>query len=291
MGTMARFEVLSRELLLAIGASVGGGRRARRWPQRRLAAEANLAQSMISDIEHAALRDLPLRTAIQVLTALDVEVVLGLHPPRLTAARQRDRAHARCIAFVARRLERAGWHVATEIEVGGGRWLGFVDVLAYHPDEHVLLVIEVKTEVRDVGEIDRQMSSYERSAWAAALGRGWRPRAATGILLLLSTDESDRRLLENRGYFDRAFRVRARALRDLVDRPSTPPPRGARGLGMIDPGSRRYDWIMPTWLDGRRTLARYHDRADYIGRGRSVGRPKAVASGKRTTEGPSGADL
>ncbi|MBA3875328.1 MAG: hypothetical protein C0498_00085 [Anaerolinea sp.] len=263
---MARFEVLSHELLRAIGTAVGNGRRAHRWPQRRLAAEAGVAQSLISDIEQARIRDLPLRTAIRVLTALDVEVEFGLHPPRVTAPPQRDRAHARCVAYVARRLEQTGWRVATEVSVGGPRWLGFVDVLVFHPVERVLLVIEVKTEIHDVGEIERQLGSYERGAWDAAAARGWRPRAVTGVLLLLATDENDRRLVENRGTFDRAFQARARLLGELVRVPSGPPARGARGLGMIDPRSRRRAWILPTWLDGRRTPARYRDRPDYLGR-------------------------
>lgn len=263
---MPKFEILNRQLLLAVGATVGGGRRARRWPQRRLAAEAGVAQSMISDIEHARLPDLPLRTVIRVLTALEVDVELDLHSPRATAPAQRDRAHARCVAYVARRPERTGWRVATEASVGGRRWLGFVDILAFHPVERVLLVIEVKTEIHDVGEIDRQLGSYESEAWEAAAAQGWRPRAVTGCLLLLATDESDRRLVENRGHFDRVFQVRARRMGELVDGPSTPPARGARGLGMVDPRSRRHAWILPTRLDGRRTPARYRDRPDYLGR-------------------------
>ena len=261
---MPRSDELTRDLLIAIAAAVRHPRRARRWTQRRLAAEADLAQSMVSDIEHARLPDLPLRTAIRVLTALDVDVTLGLHAPQMAAPSQRDRAHARCVAFVARTLERGGWRTATEVAVGGGRWFGFIDVVAYHPIDHVLLVIEVKTEIRDVGEIERQLASYERSAWTAARELGWRPRAVTGVLLLLATEENDRRLSENRQYFDRSFRVRARVLGEIVEGSSKPPPRGVRGLGMFDPGSRRRSWILATWLDGRRTAARYRDRANYL---------------------------
>lgn len=264
---MPGFEVLSHELLLAVAATVRRARRGRRWTQRRLAAEAGVAQSMVSDIERLRLPDLPFRTAIRVLTSLDIEVALGLHPPRTTASPQRDRAHARCVAYVARRLERRGWRVLTEVEVRGPRWLGFIDLIAYHPGEHVLLVIEVKTEIRDVGELDRQLGSYERAAWAASKEHGWHPRAITGIALVLATDENDRRLLENRRYFERSFQVRAKALLELVEDPSSPPSRGSRGVGMIDPASRRRSWILPTPLDGRRTPARYRDRAGYLAHG------------------------
>jgi len=254
-----------RRLLDEVGAALRQARLARRWSQRRLARASGFDHSIIGRIERGRLPHLSFRTAIGVLEALGVEPQLRLLAPRVDDQPVRDRAHARCVAMVARRLERAGYEVATEVEVGSGRWRGFIDVMAIHSTQRLLLVVEVKTELRDVGEVDRQVAAYVDAAWTAAAGRGWRPRGVTGILALLATSETDRRLAEHRAYLDRAFALRARELAELAQgHPGPIPPRGLRGLAMIDPASRRRQWLLPSAIDGRRTPAPYPDRAAYL---------------------------
>ena len=102
-------------------------------------------------------------------------------------------------AAIAHRLSRAGFDVATEVEVGGGRWRGFVDLLAMHPAQRLLLVIEVKTELDDLGAVDRQLGSYVGGAWIAAASLKWRPRGVTGLLILLATRRAPARLSLDRG--------------------------------------------------------------------------------------------
>jgi len=270
----------TRHLLDHIRSTIKGARINRRWSQRRLAQAAACSQSTIARIERGAAPNLSLRTLLRVLRALGIDHELRLTPSRVEEPPIRDRAHARCVAWVARQLERSGFRVATEVEVGGGRWRGFIDILAMHPTARLLLVIEVKTEIDDVGAIDRQVGGYVEAAWPAAGVLGWRPRGTTGLLVLLATRDTDRRLQEHRAYFDRAFALRARALRGFVlESSSDLPPRGARGLAMVDPASRR-DWLLPTAIDGRRTPARYVDRRDFLRAVRSsAGNSRAASSG------------
>jgi hypothetical protein len=220
---------------------------------------------MVSLIERCDVPDLPISTAVRVLDALDVEIDLRLAVPT-GGGRQRDAAHARCVAYVARRLESHGFRVAAEVPIVHGRWHGFIDVLAYHPVDRLLVILEVKTELPDIGAMDRQLGMAERCAWDAAHRLGWRPRSATSALLLLSTDENDRRLSANGSWFNRRFRVRAREINRLLSDPARTPERGVRGLAMFDPRSRRSIWVRATWLDGRRTPASYRDRTDYLRR-------------------------
>ena len=65
---------------------------------------------------------------------------------------QNDLVHAACAGYVARRLGRAGWHVLLEVEVGDGRGRGWIDLLAFRESDRSLLIVEVKTEIIDVGE-------------------------------------------------------------------------------------------------------------------------------------------
>jgi hypothetical protein len=165
--------------------------------------------------------------------------------------------------------------VATEFEIGGDRSRGWIDVLAYHPLTGWLLVIEIKTEIHDMGAIERSLGWYEREAMVAALRLGWRPRRSLGCLLLLATVANDGRVSDNREPIADGFPVRARELAGLVDGEGGPPRRG-RAIAMIDPLSRRAVWLRPLRLDGRRQPAPYADYADFM---RSVGRRRR---GRRT---------
>ena len=261
---MRRLMPTSLRMLDELGSAIRASREARRWTQARLGAAVRLSGSQVGRIERGEVADVALRLASEILEAtggrLDVRFVTALTP----AGKVRDRAHARCVAYVMRRLERAGFEVVTEVASVEKHSYGFIDVLAYHPVEHWVIVIEVKTEIRDVGGVDRQVSVGERGAWAASHQRGWRPRAVNAWLLVLATEENDRRLAEHRAYIDRAFTLRHRVLQAAVDGAGPVPERGLRGIAMIDPASRRRAWLLPTWLDGSHRSRRYRDRPEYL---------------------------
>ena len=262
-------DAATRLVLLAIAAAVLRARRARGWSQRRLASEAGVSQSIVAKVERVAIPDMPIATAIRVLAPLDIPFALQLPAPMVHRV-TRDAAHARCIAHVIKRLERTGYAVASEVEVSGPGWTGAIDVLAFHPVAHVLLIFEVKTEIHDLGGLDRQLGRYERCSWEVARALGWRPRAVTGVVLVLWTAENDRRLAADRAWFVRRFKLRARALGRLIDDPEHVPDRGVRGVAMLDPRSRRARWPIATRLDGRNTLAPYADRAAFLAGGRAA---------------------
>jgi hypothetical protein len=76
----------------------------------------------------------------------------------------------------------------------------------------------------------------------------------------------DRQLRENRHLADEAFPGRAAGLVALTNDPSAAAAPIPRSLAMIDPLSRRRDWLRPTRLDGRRTRAPYEDYAAVLRR-------------------------
>lgn len=247
--------MMVRDLRVALG-----------WSQRDLAVKAGVSQPWVSSVERGRSRDVTMATIEKLLGAMGARLLLDVSAPFLSESRQRDPVHAQCTSHVSRRLNRTGWRVATEVEIGGDRSRGWIDVVAWHPETGLLLVIEIKTELRDLGAIERSLNWYEREAWAAARRQGWRPRRVLGCLLLLSTDAVDRRIRENRDALDRMFSIRSRLLSDVVAQGGADleMARGNRGLALLDPRSRRRVWLRPSRLDGRRSGAPYSDYIDFL---------------------------
>lgn len=248
----------SREI---VGHTIVSLRGAIGWTQKELGARAGLSQSEVSRVERGHCLDLTFGTAERLLRAMGARLVISVDTPLLRdRQRQREPAHARCSAYIASKLRHAGWEVATEVEVGGDRSRGWIDLLAYHPVTGWLLVIEVKTEIHDLGAIERSLGWYERDAIVAARRLGWQPRYAIGCLLLLATAANDARTSANRMPIGAGFPMRARDLAGLVEAGSGTRPSG-RAVAMIDPLSRRMGWLRPLRQDGRRQPAPYLDYA------------------------------
>ena len=239
-------------------------RTAIRWSQHELSRRTGVSQSTISRIEAAKLDDVPLGTVAVLLEAMGGRLRVEAEAPFLgDRGLQIDPAHARMSGYVTRRLERCGWRVATEVEVGGNRSRGWIDVLAFSPATRNVLVIELKTDLHNLGAIDRTLGWYEREAWFAARRLGWRPSAVVGSLLLLMTDENDATIRFNRAALRHAFPARSPTLTRVIEG-SRDPGDMTRGLAMIDPHSKRRAWIRPTVDDGRRSRAPYVDYADFM---------------------------
>ena len=234
------------------------------WTQRELGRRARMSQAMVCAVENGQVDDLAFSRAQRMLEAMGARLVITVDAPYLRdRERQLDPAHARCSAHVVGRLRRAGWGVATEVEVGGDRSRGWIDVLAFHPSIAWLLVIEIKTEIRDLGAIERGLGWYEREAIIAARRFGWQPERSLGCLLLLATDASEVRARANAEPLAQGFPIRARELAALVTDGKAPHPSG-RAVAMIDPTSRRTVWLRPLRLDGRRSPAPFVDYADFM---------------------------
>lgn len=171
--------------------------------------------------------------------------------------RTRDALHARCSGYVARRLRSAGWIVQREVEISDGRLRGWIDLLAYDPVTATLLIIEVKTGLDDVGRLERQLGWYARIATRVAPA-DWVVRAVGSWALLLATSDVDEAIARNAQVLGQALPDRAISMRRILSGAGVSD--GHRGLALIDPNSRRRDWLIATRVDGRRSPLPYQDR-------------------------------
>lgn len=251
-----------RELAAEVGRLVRGARLTIGWTQRELGDRAKVAQSMISRIERGVPAGADLDDLQRIAKACGGRFRITLSAPFLEdRGRQRDRVHAACIAYVVRRLRRAGWLAESEVEIGGSAGPGWIDILAWHPETGAFLVIEIKTEIRNFGQLQRTLGWYEHAAWAAARRLGWSPRVMLAALIVLDSETVAAVLRDNRELAAQAFPMRARALHVAIAEPRRRIPPG-RAIAAIDPLSRKAAWLRPTALDGRRTAAAYADYAD-----------------------------
>ncbi len=266
---------MGRRYADVVGTGLRAARQARGWSQRRLAADSEVPQTVISSIERAAQRHPPLDTVDRLCRALDAELVVEVRPARVVGrVDQRDPAHSACSGATRRILVRGGWVAESEVEFQTGRSHGFIDLLAYDPAGRRLLVVEVKTELRDTGALERQVGWYLREAPVVAARLGWRPTQVGGIVAFLATTANDGAIIANRTALAAAFPVRGRAvLAALLHGAALT----GRGLVMVDPSRRGTTALLAASVDGRRTSAPYRDYADFMAartRGPSIRRAR-----------------
>ncbi len=246
----------TRETRLAIG-----------WGQAEFARRAGTSQSTVSRLERGLLDRVDLATIGRVIDAMGSRLDLRVEAPFLAdRRRQQDPAHAKCVAYVVRRLMAAGWVAKREVEIGHARSHGWIDVLAYRATDRALLVVEMKTEIEDLGRIERARTWYEREAETAARRLGWAVRSVGGAIVVLDTEATEMRLRLNRDALVQTFPVRPDEVRRFIEFPGVAISRPARAIVAIDPSSRRSQWLRPTILHGRRGAAAYADYAEFMRR-------------------------
>jgi transcriptional regulator with XRE-family HTH domain len=251
---------------------VGGICRSRRTDlditQDALARSIGVSRGYIATIETG--RANPTLDVVERLGhGLGVDLTLAPSIAGVANLRQRDLVHVRCSSAVQRRLTSAGWDCRREVAFSDGRATGWIDLLAYERARRMLIVIEIKTILDDVGAVERQMGWYERHAREVAREIGWPVSEIRLWLLALATDDVERAIAISRQALSMAFPARAREMQQELGKSGAAQHRGARarrGLALIDPASRRASWLIPSRTDGRRSRAPYRGYAEAAAR-------------------------
>ncbi|HEV8696154.1 MAG TPA: helix-turn-helix domain-containing protein [Candidatus Limnocylindrales bacterium] len=250
-----------------IGAIVRAGREGQRWTKTNLGERSGISRQMVAALESGKANP-SLDVIGALLEALEIELdIVARGPVEVAGSGPADAAHAICSAYVQRRLVAAGWQVEREVRITDRRYLGWIDILAFHPQTATLVVIEVKTRIDDVGAIERSLDWHVRGATRAAERLGWRPRRVIAWVVALASDEVEDAIRRTRELWATAFPARASAMRALAADPATSPSGPSRhGIALIDPMSRRSEWLIRTRVDGRRSNAPYRGYADFMAR-------------------------
>lgn len=238
-----------------------------RLTQREVATGAAVSRGYVARVELGTANP-TLDVVDQISHVLGIEAELIFRTPSIIGSTtQRDAVHAQCSAYVERRLRTAGWQTAREVEVVQARSHGWIDVLAFNLEDETLLVIEIKTRLDDLGSVERQLGWYGRLAGDVARRIGWTPRRIVIWLVVLASDEVEAVISNNVDLLRGRFPLRAREMLAWLSegRHSTT----GWGLAMLDPTSKRRDWLIRSRVDGRRSPSRF---ANYAAAARRLAR-------------------
>lgn len=264
MSLEGRLDLSAPFLALEVARIIREARHLIGWSQRELARRAGISQTRLSRIEAGRPEAMNLGAVGRVLDALGIRCRIETSGRHLDdRLRQRDFVHGRVVGATDRRLRADDWETASEVEIGHGGPRGWIDLLAFRPRDRSLLVTEIKSDLQDLGEVQRTLAFYAREAPAAARRRGWHALRTASALILLDSEAVAQRLIANRLPIATAFPGRAAALGAWLADPAAPFPSGP-SIALIDPASRERRWLRPTPLDGRRRPPAYLSYADAV---------------------------
>jgi transcriptional regulator with XRE-family HTH domain len=199
---------------LPFGALVRVARIRRRWRQRDLAAAARVSQAQIWRLEHGRIDEMTIASVRRICAQLEIGVDLqprgrGSELDRMVNARH-SALHEAVVRAFTRRLPE--WHVASEVSFNIWGERGIIDVLLWHPGRRALLIIELKTELVDPGELLATMDIRRRLAREIVEARGWRPATVSTWVIVARSRTNERRLASFRAMLRSVFAADGRRM-------------------------------------------------------------------------------
>jgi len=124
---------------------------------------------------------------------------------------------------------------ATEVSFNVYGERGSIDVLAFHPNARVVLVVEVKSAIGDIQATLMTLDRKARLAIRLVRERGWEAREVARLLVVRRGTTARRRIEEFEATFGVSFPERANAVRRWLRRPTRQP---ISGLWFVSAGTQ-----------------------------------------------------
>ncbi|MEK6720428.1 MAG: helix-turn-helix transcriptional regulator [Chloroflexota bacterium] len=192
------------------------------WRQQDVADRAGISRSAYSRIErgHVERVSIALLRRVGVVLEMRIEVVLrwrGAALDGMLAA-----GHARMHEQVSRVLGAAGWTARPEVSFSHFGERGVVDIVAWHAGRRTVLIVELKTQIVDIGDLLATMDRRRRLAAVIVAPFGWEPAQVGSWVVVTDTRTNRRRLSDHRSALRSAFPQDGRAVEGWLARPSGP---------------------------------------------------------------------
>ncbi len=229
-----------------LGALLRAARLRRGWRQSDVVARAGVSRDIVSLLERGGAAYVRLGELRAVAAAVEVAVDVrtrwrGGDGERLVSAR-----HSGMAESFTRVLVGGAWepHPEVSFSIWGER--GMIDILAWHPPTRTLLVVEIKTELVDVGEMLGTLDRKRRLAPKVGADLGLLARTVGTCVALLDTTTNHRRLRDHAATMRAALPADGPQLRAWLNAPTGPvaaltflSPAAPARLGLGSSGARR----------------------------------------------------
>lgn len=185
---------------IRFGRVVRAARVKRRWRQEDLARRAGVSSTGVGRFEHGRLEEMTLGAIRRMCEPLDIRVELAPRGRGAELDRLVNAGHSALHESVARALAREfpDWEFAHEVSFNIWGERGVIDLLMWHPGRRALLIIELKTEIVDTGELIGTMDRRRRLGPDIARERGWDPLTVSTWVLTAPSRTNERRIAEHR---------------------------------------------------------------------------------------------
>jgi transcriptional regulator with XRE-family HTH domain len=200
---------------LRFGTTIRIARVRRRWRQKDLAAKAGLSRATIWRAEGGHLEELTLGVIRLICEPLEIRVDLQPRSRGADLDRMVNARHSALHESVARALARdfPDWEMAHEVSFSLWGERGVIDLLLWHPGRRALLIIELKTEIVDNGDLLSTMDRRRRLAREIVKERGWDPLTVSAWSIVAPSRTNERRIAEHRSVLRSAYPADGRQMR------------------------------------------------------------------------------
>lgn len=235
-----------------VGAVLRAVRIRRGLRQVDVAQIARVSDVTVSRIERGHFDALSLRSIRAVARALEVRIDLAPWSRHGDLHHFATSEHAGLVESIIGGLRELGWDSRAEVSFSAAGERGFIDILAWHAATRTLLVIEVKTEIVDVGELLGTFDRKRRLARRVAEDLRWVPDAVCAAVMVLDTRTNRRRVGDHMGTIRTQLPADGRQLRAFLRKRGGTlsalafwPNRHPRTTSQNRPGARRVRRVSP----------------------------------------------
>jgi hypothetical protein len=191
-----------------------------RLRQQDVADAAGLKRWKVSTLESERIDQLTIDDLRRSFEALGARLELSVRYRGAELDRLLDEVHATLVGAVVGMLKALGWLVRVEVSYSVRGERGSIDVLAWHPADGALLVVEVKSEVPGVDPLLRPLDVKVRLAPVIAREQfNWRAASVSRLVLLPEDSTARRQVARHASVLDEALPARSREVRRWLRQP------------------------------------------------------------------------
>lgn len=179
---------------LGFGRLVRLARIRRGWRQQDLADRAGVSRAAVSRVERGRIGELPLDLVRNIAAQLEIRIEAMPRARAIDIDRVVNARHTSLAEFVVGWIgSKSAWIVRPEVSFSEYGERGVIDLLCWHEAARVLLVIELKTELVDFGELLAVLGMKHRLGPVVARQFGWKPVSVSSCLLVADSMTNRRR--------------------------------------------------------------------------------------------------